>query len=57
VRFEFDPEKSRINRQKHGIGFDEAKKLWEGRVLEMPARDAGDWDDWRQSLERHHYHA
>jgi uncharacterized protein len=28
VEFEFDPNKSEINKKKHGIGFDEAKELW-----------------------------
>lgn len=37
--FEFDPHKSRSNREKHGIDFEEAQKLWldEDR-LEIPAR-------------------
>jgi uncharacterized DUF497 family protein len=28
VQFEFDPDKSRSNKLKHGIDFDEAKELW-----------------------------
>lgn len=28
MRFEWDPEKDRANRQKHGIGFDEASQLF-----------------------------
>lgn len=28
MKFEFDPAKSRINEAKHGIGFEEAQKLW-----------------------------
>lgn len=37
--FEFDPHKSRSNREKHGIDFDDAQELWldEDR-LEIPAR-------------------
>ena len=37
--FEFDPHKSRSNREKHGIDFDHAQELWldEDR-LEIPAR-------------------
>ena len=33
--FEFDPDKSRANKLKHGIDFDEAQRLWgdEGRVV------------------------
>ncbi|MGM0581844.1 MAG: BrnT family toxin [Bacteroidota bacterium] len=27
--FEFDPEKSNSNKSKHGIDFNEAKKLWD----------------------------
>jgi uncharacterized DUF497 family protein len=39
MEFEFDPVKSETNKQKHGINFEEAKKLWldEDRV-EFPAR-------------------
>jgi len=37
--FEFDPRKSRRNKEKHGIGFDEAQELWEDPdLLEIPAR-------------------
>jgi uncharacterized DUF497 family protein len=28
VNFEFDPRKSRSNKKKHGIDFDEAQALW-----------------------------
>ena len=37
--FEFDPEKSKSNKTKHGIDFKEATKLWEDpeRVL-IPAK-------------------
>ena len=28
MEFEFDPEKSELNRQKHGISFEEAKGMW-----------------------------
>ena len=31
--FEFDPEKSEINRQKHGIDFEEARELWKDQHL------------------------
>lgn len=42
MAFEYDPGKSQKNRRKHGIDFDEAQKMWEGRVVEVPARDAGE---------------
>jgi len=39
VEFEFDPEKSRSNKLKHGIDFDEAKEIWSDvDRLEIPAR-------------------
>jgi len=39
MEFEFDEEKSRANKLKHGIDFVEAKILWEDfDVLEIPAR-------------------
>jgi uncharacterized protein len=39
MEFEYDPIKSQINKEKHGIDFDEAQTLWldEDRV-EFPAR-------------------
>jgi uncharacterized DUF497 family protein len=37
--FEFDPEKSRTNRTKHGIDFMEAQDIWtDVDRLEIPAR-------------------
>lgn len=39
MNFEFDPEKSRANKAKHGIDFDEAQMLWQDeRFIEAPAR-------------------
>jgi uncharacterized DUF497 family protein len=32
--FEWDPEKHQANRAKHGVGFDDASRIFEGRVLE-----------------------
>jgi uncharacterized DUF497 family protein len=29
MKFEFDPEKSEINKAKHGVDFDESQLLWE----------------------------
>jgi uncharacterized protein len=28
LEFEFDPEKSRLNKEKHGIDFNEVQELW-----------------------------
>ncbi|HXY58913.1 MAG TPA: BrnT family toxin [Methylocystis sp.] len=37
--FDYDPDKSLINKAKHGIDFEEAKALWlDKRLLEAPAR-------------------
>lgn len=37
--FEFDPIKSRSNKEKHGIDFDEAQALWnDPDLLEIPAK-------------------
>ena len=37
--FEYDPEKSNENRQKHGIDFEEAQALWKDpNVLVIPLR-------------------
>ncbi|WP_242045086.1 BrnT family toxin [Anabaena catenula] len=37
--FEFDPNKSAINKTKHGIDFIEAQKLWiDVNRIEIPAR-------------------
>jgi len=37
--FEFDPIKSRSNKTKHGIDFDEAQALWnDPDLLEIPAK-------------------
>jgi uncharacterized DUF497 family protein len=39
MKFEFDPEKSRLNKEKHGIDFLEAQLLWEDEELvEIPAK-------------------
>jgi uncharacterized DUF497 family protein len=39
VEFEFDPQKSRSNRQKHGIDFETAQALWDDPdLVEIPAR-------------------
>lgn len=39
MEFEFDEDKSRINKAKHGIDFVEAQALWnDSDLLEIPAR-------------------
>jgi uncharacterized DUF497 family protein len=39
MEFEFDPQKSEINKKKHGIDFVEAQLLWEDAdLLEVPAK-------------------
>ena len=38
MRFEFDREKSAINKQKHGISLEEAAQLWQEAYLEVKAR-------------------
>ncbi|TVR02678.1 MAG: BrnT family toxin [Spirochaetaceae bacterium] len=39
MEFEFDSFKSEINRNKHGIDFDEAQLLWDDPdLLEIPAK-------------------
>jgi len=37
--FEYDPDKSRRNHQKHGIDFEQAQALWDDPdLLEIPAK-------------------
>jgi hypothetical protein len=39
VEFEFDPDKSIANKEKHGIDFTEAQALWQDPMrVEIPAR-------------------
>ncbi|MBI2908515.1 MAG: BrnT family toxin [Chloroflexi bacterium] len=39
MEFEFDPQKSESNNQKHGIDFREAQHLWDDpEFIEIPAR-------------------
>ena len=39
MEFEFDPNKSDINKEKHGIDFIEAQELWnDADLLEIPAK-------------------
>lgn len=38
-KFEFDGQKSLKNKDKHGIDFEEAQRLWfDDRIVELPAR-------------------
>jgi hypothetical protein len=39
VRFEWDPAKDRANRRKHGVGFAEAKELFESGAAYLEAYD------------------
>jgi uncharacterized DUF497 family protein len=41
MQFEFDPEKSEKNKEKHGIDFYEAQALWDDPYfIEIPAKTA-----------------
>lgn len=43
MKFEYDPKKSKSNKQKHGIDFEEAKILWiDVRGIEIEARTIGE---------------
>jgi len=41
LNFEFDPDKSRANKDKHGIDFEEAQALWlpGNEVFELPLKN------------------
>jgi uncharacterized DUF497 family protein len=37
MEFEFDPAKSPLNKEKHGIDFEEAQAIWkDGNLFELP---------------------
>jgi len=39
MEFEYDPKKSSSNKSKHGIDFDQARKLWDDPdLIEIPLR-------------------
>ena len=40
MKFEFDPQKSAINKAKHGIDFIEAQALWKSKHVRLGAKDA-----------------
>jgi uncharacterized protein len=43
VDFEYDPNKSALNKTKHGIDFETAKNLWlDPRALVVPAINSGE---------------
>lgn len=42
MEFEYDPKKSRINRDKHGISLEEAKQLWFVPAVEVTAQSCFD---------------
>ena len=43
MKFEFDPVKSRSNKEKHGIDFVEAQALWDDAdFVEVPVRTTGE---------------
>jgi len=37
MKFEYDPVKSVANKDKHGIDFDAAQRLWNDALVEIPA--------------------
>ena len=43
MMFEFDPAKSAVNTDKHGIDFEQAKVIWDdGKALRIEAHDGPD---------------
>ena len=42
MKFNFDPEKSRLNKAKHKIDFIEAQALWLSSPVKVPARSDGE---------------
>jgi uncharacterized DUF497 family protein len=43
MKYEYDPNKSKANKLKHGIDFEEAQALWaDPDLLEIPARTVGE---------------
>ncbi len=39
IQFDYDPEKSQKNHEKHSINFEEAKELWTNTHIIIPARN------------------
>jgi uncharacterized protein len=40
MNFQWDKEKSKANKEKHGISFEEAINLWENPVLMLPSKSS-----------------
>jgi len=38
-RFEYDPSKSRLNKERHGIDFELAQQLWNATHIIIPAKE------------------
>ena len=38
MKFEFDQAKSKANKEKHGVGFEEAQAIWQEAYVEIAAR-------------------
>lgn len=36
IEFEYDPNKSAANLEKHGIDFEQAQELWKNTLVRMP---------------------
>ena len=42
MKFIYNPAKSVANKAKHGIDFDEAQRLWDDALLEIPSQYQGE---------------
>lgn len=42
MQFEYDPNKSKSNKERHGIDFDEAQELWNGKTIKVPTYSGTD---------------
>ena len=46
LRFEWDPDKARINQEKHGVSFEEASSVFfDGSAVEFYDDENSDWED------------
>lgn len=48
LRFEYDPNKSAANLEKHGIDFEKAQELWTGKIVKVAQH--GDYGERRYAL-------
>ena len=48
IEFEYDPNKSASNLEKHGIDFEQAQELWKGKDVTIPLR--GDHEEQRYAV-------